>query len=51
MTAAIALVAAGHPSDGLAQGKSRIAVTAFENKSKTPIPDSSGKSVRDSPRS
>jgi curli biogenesis system outer membrane secretion channel CsgG len=33
----------GMASDGYAQGKIRIAVTAFENKVKTPIPDASWK--------
>jgi curli biogenesis system outer membrane secretion channel CsgG len=43
MAAAVVIVVACSPSDGLAQGKTRVAVTAFENKVKTPLPDASWK--------
>jgi curli biogenesis system outer membrane secretion channel CsgG len=41
LVAVVALL--GAASDGLAQPKTRIAVTAFENKVKTPLPDASWK--------
>ena len=40
---AVTLIALGVAEYAYAQGKIRIAVTAFENKVKTPIPDSSWK--------